>query len=247
MKLTGNTVLITGGTSGIGLGFAERFLKLGNMVVISGRRGDRLQQIKKRHPEIETVICDITNAVQREKLHDKVIQNFPDINILVNNAGIQLAGDLTKPVDLEKVRIEIETNLTAPIHLSSLFASNLASKAPEKETAIINITSGLAFAPISFMPVYCATKAAMHSLTMSLRHQLKAQSIKVFEIAPPSVDTELGHQQRSDKSQSHGGIPIAEFIDEAMSALESDTFEAAIGMAEDLHAKREELFNLMNR
>lgn len=244
MKSMGNTILITGGTSGIGLGFAERFLQLDNRVMICGRRGERLEQIKEKHPEIETIVCDVTDPKQRETLRDRVVQNFPETNVLMNNAGIQLHTDLTKPIDLEKVRTEIETNLTAPVHLVSLFAKHLASK---KEAAIINISSGLAFAPISPMPVYCATKAAIHSLTLSLRHQLRATSVKVFEIVPPAVDTELGHQQRTDKSQSHGGIPVLEFIDESMKAIENDTFEAAIGMAKDLREKREELFKFMNR
>src|SRR5205823_2332721 len=108
-------------------------------------------------------------------------QTFPELNVLVNNAGIQLMTDLTQPVDLGRVQSEITINFIAPLHLSSLFAAHLSSK---QSAAIVNITSGLAFTPLAFMPVYCATKAALHSATLSLRHQLKNTPVKVFEIAP---------------------------------------------------------------
>jgi uncharacterized oxidoreductase len=243
MNTQNNTILITGGTSGIGLAFAQEFLKRGNKVIICGRRADRLKQLKEQHPGLITRECDIEVAVQREYLHNWVIENHPDINVLMNNAGIQLIADLTKPVELDSIYSEVETNLIAPIHLASLFAPQLASK---KESAIMNISSGLAFAPIAFMPVYCATKAAIHSLTLSLRHQLRNTTVKVFEIIPPSVDTELGHQRRTDKTQSHGGIPIHEFLTEAMQFIESDTLEGAVGQSKGLRAKREEMFSVMN-
>ncbi len=243
MNLSNNTILITGGTSGIGLTFAEEFLKSGNTVIICGRRVERLDALEAKHPGLITITCDIADTKQREDLCDHVLKNYPETNILMNNAGIQLVADLTKPVDLEKIREEIETNLVAPIHLGSLFAQHLASK---NDSALINISSGLAFVPIAFMPIYCATKAALHSLTLSWRHQLKNSSVKVFEIIPPSTDTELGHQRRADKSQSHGGLPLSEFITEAMEALKNDILEAPIGYAKGLRAKREEMFNVMN-
>ncbi len=243
MKTSNNTILITGGTSGIGLAFAEEFLKLGNKVIICGRRQERLNVLKIKHPDLITINCDIADTKQREELCSIVLNDYPDTNILMNNAGIQLAVDLTQPSNLEKIREEIEINLIAPIHLVSLFARHLAGKT---DSALINISSGLAFAPISFMPVYCATKAAIHSLTMSLRHQLKNTSVKVFEIIPPSTDTELGHQRRADKTQSHGGIPLQEFLTDAMKAINDDVLEAPIGQSIGLRAKREELFHIMN-
>jgi uncharacterized oxidoreductase len=244
MNTSGNTILITGATSGIGLAFAEQFVHEGNTVIICGRRADRLAEIKEKHPGMITKVCDITNEHQRAELHDWVISNYPAVNVLINNAGIQLVTDLTKPVDLDLVRMEMETNFIAPVHLASLFAAHLKSA---KDPAIINISSGLAFVPIAFMPVYCATKAALHSLTLSLRHQLKDTPVKVFEIAPPSVDTELGHQRREDKTQTHGGIPIQEFLTEAMDALKNDILEAPIGQSKGLRAKREDLFGTMNQ
>ena len=243
MKLAGNTILITGGTSGIGLAFAKKFLSEGNRVIICGRREERLADIKRAHPEIIVKTADVSVAEERVELVDWAISTFPDLNILINNAGIQLSADLDRPVDLERVYAEVETNFIAPLHLASLITPHLKKQA---EAAIINISSGLAFAPLAFMPVYCATKAAIHSLSLSLRYQLKDSSVRVFEIAPPAVDTELGHDRRSDKSESHGGIPVAEFMKEAISALENDVFEAPVGMAKGLHARREELFEGMN-
>ncbi|MGP8217538.1 MAG: SDR family oxidoreductase [Bacteroidia bacterium] len=243
MDLHNNTILITGGTSGIGSAFAGEFFKLGNKVIICGRRQERLKQAAEKYHGIITKECDVRVAGQREELYKWILQNHPDTNILINNAGIQLVADLTKPVNLDNIRSEVETNFIAPLHLSSLFSEHLASK---KNAAIINISSGLAFAPIAFMPVYCATKAAIHSLTMSLRFQLRNTNIKVFEIAPPSVDTELGHERRPDKTQTHGGLPVAEFLNEAMEAIKNDVLEAAIGQAKGLRAKREEMFSMMN-
>ena len=243
MQLNGNTVLITGGTSGIGLAFAEKFYQAGSKVIITGRREDRLKQIEKNYPGIIVKTSDAADEKQREALAKWVIENYPGINILINNAGIQLLTDLKEPVDLTRVRQETEINFIAPIHFSSLFVQHLSTK---KNAAIINISSGLAFVPIAFMPVYCATKAAIHSLTLSLRHQLKNTSIKVFEIAPPSVDTELGSDRREDKTQSHGGMPVGEFIEQAMHAIENNTLEAPIGGAINLREKNETLFETIN-
>jgi uncharacterized oxidoreductase len=189
MKLTGNTVVVTGGTSGIGLALVEKLLALGN------------------------------------------------------NAGIQLAADLTRPIDMEKVRAELETNLVAPLHLALLFAPLLAKK---DGAAIVNISSGLAFCPLAFMPVYRASKAAMHSLCLSMRRQMRDLGIAVYEIAPPSVDSELGREQRP-AGETHGGMPVGEFVDAMLQALASGAPESAIGQAEGMRAKREALFEAMNR
>lgn len=244
MKTTGNTILITGGTSGIGLAFAEEFLRLGNKVIICGRRENRLAEIQQKHPEIVTRVADVADSNDRENLASWVIGNYPEVNVLINNAGLQLLTDLTKPVDLNRVNSEIAINLVAPIHLSSLFTQHLSSK---KEAAIINISSGLAFVPIAFMPVYCATKAAIHSITLSLRHQLRNTAVKVFEIAPPAVDTELGSDRRADKTQTHGGMPVADFLAEAMEAIKTDKLMAPIAMAKNSYENREALFEVMNR
>jgi uncharacterized oxidoreductase len=235
--------LITGGTSGIGLAFAEQFLQAGSRVIICGRRQDRLQQIKGKYPGIGTLCCDVSDAESRRSLYREVVRGHPETNVLLNNAGVQLVADLTREVDLSRIHDEIETNLVAPIHLASLFSPHLAGK---ENATIINISSGLAFVPIAFMPVYCATKAAIHSITLSLRHQLREKSVKVIEIIPPSVDTELGHERRADKSLTHGGMPVSEFIRGAMEALDQDLEEAPIGQAVGLRGKGEELFDRLN-
>jgi uncharacterized oxidoreductase len=243
MQTKGNTVVITGGTSGIGLAFAKEFIDAGSKVIICGRREDRLKQIAGQFTEIVTRVCDVADTGQRESFANWVLQNYPETNVLINNAGLQLVADLTKPVDLERIHDEVEINFVAPIHFSSLFAEHLSAK---NQSAIINISSGLAFVPIAFMPVYCATKAALHSLTLSLRYQLKNTPVKVFEIIPPAVDTELGSDRRADKTQTHGGMPVDEFIAQAMDAIENDTLEAPVGPAVNLREKGEALFEVMN-
>lgn len=243
MNITGNTILITGGTAGIGLAFAEEFIKQGNKVIITGRRLNRLEAIKNRLPGIIIKPSDVADEAQRNELAAWITQHHPETNILINNAGIQLLTNLAAPVDTTRVRTEVETNFIAPVHLASLLTPHLSK---QQNAAIINVSSGLAFVPIALMPVYCATKAAMHSLTVSLRYQLKQSGIKVFEIIPPSVDTELGHDRREDKNQSHGGIPVAEFIEGAIAAIKNDEFEAPIGQAAGLRAKREELLEMIN-
>jgi uncharacterized oxidoreductase len=244
MKTTGNTILITGGTSGIGLALAEEFIKEGNKVIITGRRAERLDAIREKHAGIITKVSDLADATERTKLAEWIKEYHPKTNILINNAGVQLVIDLKTPVDLSRVNAEMETNFIAPLHLASLFVPMLMDK---EDAAIMNVTSGLAFVPIAQMPVYCASKAAMHSLTLSLRYQLKDTGIKVFEIAPPSVDTELGHDRRADKTKSHGGIHVAEFIAGAMVAIQGNDYEAAIGQAAGLREKREALFETLNK
>lgn len=243
MNLTENTILITGGTSGIGLAFAKEFHRLGNKVLICGRRKERLSDIAKQYPGIVTRVCDVGNAKEREELAQWALTNYDNLNVLINNAGVQYAFNFNTGVDTDKLNTEIDTNFKAPVHLSSLLVDHLKTKS---QSAIINISSGLAFVPIAFMPVYCATKAGIHSFTLSLRFQFRDTSIKVFEIAPPSVDTELGHDRRADKSQTHGGMPVGEFLAEALEALRKDTYEALIGGARNLHDQNEKLFAAMN-
>ncbi|MCM3627092.1 SDR family NAD(P)-dependent oxidoreductase [Paenibacillus glycanilyticus] len=192
MKLSGNTILITGGSSGIGLAFAERFIQAGNTVIVTGRRENVLQEAQEKLPGLITRVSDLENEAERIALFDWVTANYPEVNVLVNNAGIQQRFSVLKAdakLDWAYFNKEITTNIEAPFHLSMLFAPVFAAK---ENAAILNVTSGLAFTPFAIAPIYSATKAALHSFTMSLRHQLSETSVEVIEIAPPAVNTNLG-------------------------------------------------------
>jgi len=246
MKTTGNTVLITGGATGIGFAFAEDLVKTGNEVIICGRREHLLKEAKEKLPQIHIRICDVSNEKERDDLYQWVISNFKDINVLINNAGIQRTIDLKKGTqDLFSGEDEIDTNLKACIFLSAYFIPYFLKK---KEAAIVNVSSGLGFIPRAAFPVYCATKAALHSFSLSLRHQLSETSIKVFEVIPPAVDTELNKVGRKGQ---HIGITPAEVAKVALEAFGKDEYEVAVGMAQNLRmgarTNPEEAFQGINR
>ena len=232
MKISGNTVLITGGSSGIGLGLAERFVKAGNEVVVCARRPEPLAELEARIPSLHTLVGDTGSAATREKLFAEVVANFPKLNVLINNAGIQRNVDMTTDEPWADTAAEIAINLEGPIHLSRLFIPHLAKQAG---AVIANVSSGLAFVPMAAMPVYCATKAALHSFTLSLRHQLKAKNIEVVEIIPPAVRTNLGG--------SHDfGEPLDEYSDSVMAQLEEGRSETTYTFsAKGSQASRAEL------
>jgi len=232
MKINGNTILITGGATGIGFALAEAFVKEDNEVIICGRREDKLREAKSKLPQIHTKVCDLSKEKERKALYNWIKSNNIDINILVNNAGIQRMIDFKKGIfNLSDGENEIEINLTAPIHLSAYFIPDLLK---QKESAIINVSSGLAFVPIAVMPIYSATKAALHSFSVSIRHQLRDTSIKVFEVIPPTVDTELDKGARDEGGQEDKRIPPSEVAKATLKALEKDEYEIAIGMAQNL-------------
>lgn len=227
MKITKNTVLITGGATGIGFTLAELFLKTDNEVIICGRREAKLTEAKNKYPKLNIQVCDVTIPEDRESLFNWISSSFEDFNILVNNAGIQRAIDLKKGEDELKGEDEIEVNLKAPIILSALFIPLLLK---QKDAAIINVSSGLAFVPIASMPIYCATKAAIHSYCISLRYQLRNTSIKVFELIPPTVDTELDKGRR----KSYRGIDPSKVGEATLIGVERDTYEITVGESEGL-------------
>ncbi|MFI5263274.1 MAG: SDR family oxidoreductase [Candidatus Kapaibacterium sp.] len=248
MNLSHNTILITGGGTGIGLELAGEFLSRSNKVIICGRREEKLREAKERHPELHTIQCDISRSEERISLSKNTIEKFPSLNILINNAGIQQELNFLSEIESGKIEDEISTDLTAQIHLSSLFIPHLRRK---EHPAIINISSGLAFVPLSIVPVYCATKAAIHSFSMSLRKQLEKTPIKVFEIAPPTVDTNLDRGAREKRGMTDRGISAAECAAEMIKALEADTFFAPIGQGENLYGaltggKADFVFERMN-
>jgi uncharacterized oxidoreductase len=229
MKTTSNTILITGGATGIGLALAEAFVREGNKVIICGRRQTKLDEAKERLPQIQARPCDLSKIGERESLCNWIKDNHPDLNILINNAGVSKSINFTKgTAELLRGEDEIEINLVAPVHLSALFAPLLAEK---NEAAIVNVTSGLGFVPLAGVPLYAASKSALHSFSISLRHQLKDTSIKVFEIVPPIVDTDLGKDATDASVRQHIGIPPSEVATATIEAFQKDEYEIVIGEA----------------
>jgi uncharacterized oxidoreductase len=228
MNIKGNTVLITGGATGIGFALAEAFLKAGNTVLICGRRQNKLDAARNKLRGVHTFTGDVTRKADRQALFRWTEENFPSLNILINNAGVQGMADLKKGLQgLPQEVNEIGTNLVAPIQLGAQYMPSFLKK---DTAAIMNVTSGLGFVPIAAMPIYCATKAALHSFTVSLRHQMKNTSIKVFEIIPPMVATELGGTEFSTAR----GMQPAVLAEEALKAIAEDRFEIPIGEAAGL-------------
>lgn len=247
MKITGNTILITGGATGIGFALAKAFVESGNEVIICGRRGHKLVEAKSQLPTIHTKVCDVAKKGHRLELFDWTTTHFTKLNVLVNNAGIQREVDFKEGVKGLDDESEIEINLAAPIHLSALFIPHLMK---QPEAAIVNISSGLGFIPLAVVPVYSATKAGLHSFSISLRHQLRGTRIRVYEIIPPMVDTELDGGARDGREQADRGIPPEAVAFAALKAIENDEFEKPIARAQMLwHGARsepEKVFEMIN-
>ena len=221
MKIANNKILITGGATGIGLGLTERFISEGNTVIICGRRASVLKNVADKYPAVITRVCDLANEEERIDLFNWVKKNHPDVNVLVNNAGIQNWMSLSDNDFYEKAANEIEINITAPVHLTKLFLD-----LPALNT-IMNVTSGLAFVPFSKIPVYCGTKAFLRSFTLSLRHQLKTSATEVIEIIPPALQTDLGGKG------VHTELPaVSDFINAIFEQLKEGKTELTFGSSE---------------
>lgn len=209
MRMTGNTILITGGTSGIGRALAERFHAAGNKVIIAGRRQALLDEIATANPGIIGYAADMDDAGGIEAFVAHVIADHPDLNVLIANAGIMRTEKAGARRDLKDAEETITTNLLAPIRLIDALVDHLVE---QKDAAIVTVTSGLAYVPLAATPTYNATKAAMHSYTVSLRHALKDR-LEMIELIPPAVQTDLTPGQ----STREGYMPLQDFIDEVMS------------------------------
>lgn len=226
MNLSGNTILITGGGSGIGLAFAERFIKSGNKVIIAGRSEEKLKEAKKRFPDLATKVCDVSIPAERLSLYKWVTGEYPEVNVLVNNAGIQQRINLLNAEnDWKDYRNEIAINVDGPIHLSMLFIPHFLK---QEAAAIVNITSGLAIMPGVWVPVYSATKAALHSFTITMRHQLSGTRVEVIEVLPPAVNTDLG-----GAGLHTFGAPVDEFADTIFKGFEQGKVEIGFGGTEE--------------
>lgn len=235
MDLGGNTVLVTGGASGIGLAMATRLMAAGSTVIVCGRREAKLAEAAEANPGLRTRVCDVAREEDRAALFEWATAEFPDLNVLVNNAGVQRRVSLGEPEPWARTHEEIAINLDAAIHLSLLFLPHLMGKA---RPALVNVTSGLAFVPMASAPVYCATKAALHSFTLSLRHQLADTPVRVIEVIPPAVNTDLG-----GPGLHTFGAPLDAFADEVIRRMGEGEMEIAYGFAEDRAKSAREAFD----
>ncbi len=232
MNISNNTVLITGGATGIGLELAKQFIAKGNTVIVCGRRENKLKEAKSLLPQLITKQCDISNIDHRRELYNFCLGQFPAINILVNNAGIQREIDFRKgEIDYLNGDNETAINLEATFHLTALFTPHFMK---QKESAIINVSSGLGIVPLVIVPIYSATKSALHSFSISLRKQLESTTVKVFEILPPIVDTELDNGARDKRGQTNKGISAEKVAIESLNAISKGKFEIPIGLVKVL-------------
>ncbi|MFI5369305.1 MAG: SDR family oxidoreductase [Spirochaetia bacterium] len=242
MRLQEHTVLVTGGATGIGFGIARMFVEAGSGVIISGRRQEALDQARKKLPKLAAFSCDLSRAEERERLAKWIAEAHPSLDVLVNNAGIQQRMDIHDADFWKRSRDELAINLEAPVHLTHLLLSVLSRN---KGSHVINVSSGLAFVPMSRAPVYCATKAAIHSFTQSLRRQLKQDGIEVIEIIPPAVATDLG-----GAGLHAAATPVAEFMAAVSAQLAEGKLEVSYGFSEKTsQGSRQELdatFQRMN-
>ena len=213
MQTTGNTILITGGGSGIGRGLAEAFHRQGNQVIIAGRRQSALDEVMSANPGMAGFTVDMTDAASIAALASQAIAAFPALDAVINNAGIMVNEDLVGGDTLSIAEETIATNLLGPIRLTAALLPHLLA---QPGATVLTVSSGLAFVPMAATPTYSATKAAIHSWSQSLRHQLRNTAVDVLEIAPPYVQTFLqGAHQASDPH----AMPLDDFIAETMTLL----------------------------
>ena len=239
-----NTILITGGGSGLGRGLAEAFHKLGNTVIIAGRRKDVLQTVAAANPGMQYEVLDVQNLAKLKNFAADITAEYPGLNVLINMAGIMKLENLNEAVDLSVVDDIITTNLTAPLHLTAALLPHLKQ---QPKATVMTVSSGLAFTPMAMTPTYCATKAAIHSWSGSLRYQLKGSSVEVLELVPPYVQTKLmGEQQANDPR----AMTLNDFISEVIQILatQSDAKEILVKnvyplrFAGDFNAEKFDLF-----
>jgi uncharacterized oxidoreductase len=218
MDVSNRTVLITGGSSGIGLGLAEAFYSRGCTVIVCARNQQGLAAVAEKLPGIITLTCDVADEQQRRDLAEEVLRRFPDLDVLVNNAGIQRYVDLKKGYAAVKSGgDEIAVNFVAVVELTALFIEHLLSR---PSAAVVNISSGLAFMPMSSTPIYNASKAAVHTYSLVLRQQLKGTSVEVVEVVPSLVDTDLNREGREAAGKKSGGISVREYVPTVIKGLE---------------------------
>ena len=233
MQMAGNTILVTGGGTGIGRGLAEAFHRLGNQVIIAARRREPLQAVAETSPGVQTMSLDQGDPADIRRFAIEVTDRYPELNVVINNAGIQRVEDLTTggPGTAEQT---IAINLLGPIRLTAALLPSLLARS---RASIVNVTSGLAFMPSALTPTYCATKAALHSYTQSLRFQLRETSVQVIEIIPPQVQTAL----QGDRGFDPRAMLLDEYIAETMTLLQTQP------QAEEIVVERVKRFRFAER
>jgi uncharacterized oxidoreductase len=242
MKLTGRTILITGGSAGIGLAFALKFLELDNTVIVTGRRQAALDEVKAKHPKLHTIQGDVAEPAQIADLATHVKAEFPKLDVLMNNAGIMLHKNLKVPAaDLDGLMAEVNINVGGVIRMTSAFIDILAAN----KGTVINVSSALAFVPLPSAPIYCATKAAIHSYTQSLRFQLEETGIEVIELMPPAVKTAM----TAELPEGDGVILITtdELIKQSFAGFKAGKLEIRPGQSNQLALMRRIAPNFINR
>ena len=242
MKLTNRTILITGGSTGIGLAFALKFLKLGNEVIVTGRRQAVLDEVKARHPKLHTIQSDVADPAQIAALAAHVKAKFPKLDVLMNNAGISLFKDLKAPAsDLAELMAEMNINVGGVVRMTSAFIDILKAN----KGTLINVSSGLAFVPMPCLPIYCASKAAVHSYTQSLRFQLEETGVEVIDLMPPAVKTEM--TASLPEGDGFDIITTDELIKQSFASLKAGTLEIRPGQSKQLAFMRRLAPDFINR
>src|ERR1700692_3080457 len=232
MKLSGNTILITGGASGIGYELTKQLTALGNTILITGRDQAKMDRAKAAFPKLHTFRSDVSDPKAIATLYEEVTKQFPELNILINNAGIMRKINVNdKGGSLEDITREIEINLSGPIRMVKQFLPHLKTK---PNAAIMNVSSSLAFVPMPISPVYCATKAGLHSFTESLRVQLKNTKVEVFDLTPPATQTELLGDFDVEDMTGASIMTVEEMVQVAVKGIQTNRFGIRPGQANQL-------------
>jgi uncharacterized oxidoreductase len=229
MNLQNNTILITGGTGGFGYAFASKLLALGNTVIITGRNEEKLQNVKRKLPEVHIIQSDVTQVEDVKNLYEQVAQQFPDLNILINNAGEMRKISLQQEQDLNDITREVEINLMGPIRMVQAFLPHLKK---QENAVILNVTSGIALLPFAISPIYSASKSGLRSYTQALRVQLKNTGIKVMDLVAPGSSTSLNDKFKNEDGFNPKMLMAPEkIVDAAIKGIQKNKDEIFPGLA----------------